>query len=146
MSCAGEVTNVTTIRSGGLMVECQRRQQSVILLSLKQIHNIEISSSHRTLNSSRGINRYRDDDLAELTDDEICHELSPKGVTHVDRFKSTRDGQVIKLDTLLYYFHLYLAPFACAFTTLESVHMFHIQYDALSVRSVDISKANAKGN
>ena len=100
-SCAGEVKNVTKLRSGGLMVECQRRQQSVSLLSLKQIHNIEISSSpHRILNCSRGIIRYRDDDLAELTDDEICHELSPKGVTHVKRFTSTRDGQVIKLNTL----------------------------------------------
>jgi hypothetical protein len=37
----------------------------VNLLSLKQIHNIEISSSpHRTLNSGRGINHYRDDDLS----------------------------------------------------------------------------------
>ena len=145
-SCAGEVKNVTKLRSGGLMIECQR-QQSVRLLSLKQIHNIEISSSpHIILNSSRGIIRYRDDDLSELTDDEICHELSPKGVTHVKRFTSTRNGQVIKLNTLLYYFHLYLVPFAWAFTALESVQMFHIQYDALSVRSLDISKANAKGN
>jgi len=66
------------MRLGGLMIECQRRQQSVNLLSLKQIHNIEISSSpHRILNSSRGIIRYRDDDLSELTDDEICHETAP---------------------------------------------------------------------
>ena len=66
------------MRLGGLMIECQRRQQSVNLLSLNQIHKIEISSSpHRILNSSRGIIRYRDDDLSELTDDEICHGLAP---------------------------------------------------------------------
>jgi len=86
-SCAGEVKNVTKMRSGGLMIECLRRQQSVNLLALKHIHNIEISSSpHRTLNSSRGIIRYRDDDLSELTDDEICHELTPHGVTQCEAY------------------------------------------------------------
>ena len=79
------------MRSGGLMIECLRRQQSVNLLALKHIHNIEISSSHRTLNSSRGIIPYRDDDLSELTD----------GVTHVKCFTSKRNGQVIKLNTFL---------------------------------------------
>ena len=36
-SCAGDVKNVTKLKSGGLMMECQRRQQSLNLLSLKQI-------------------------------------------------------------------------------------------------------------
>ena len=91
-SCAGEVKNVTKMRSCGLMIECQRGQQSVNLLALKQIHNIDISSSpHRTLNSSWGIIRYRDGDLSELTDDEIYHELVPQGVTHVKRFTSKRN-------------------------------------------------------
>lgn len=34
-SCAEEVKNVTNKRSGGLMIECQRRRQSVNLLSLE---------------------------------------------------------------------------------------------------------------
>ena len=47
------------------------------------IHNIDISSSaHRTLNSTRGIIHYRDDDLDELSDDD-------------------RNGQEIKLNTFL---------------------------------------------
>jgi hypothetical protein len=80
-NCAGEVKNVTKLKSGGLMIECQRKQQSLNLLSLKQIHNIAISSTpHRTLNISRGIIRYRDEDLDDLTDDEICAELAPQGV------------------------------------------------------------------
>jgi hypothetical protein len=33
-SCAGEVKNVTKLKSGGLMIECQRKQQSLNLLSL----------------------------------------------------------------------------------------------------------------
>ena len=64
--------NVTKLRSGALLIERHRKQHPLNLLSLPQIHNIEISSScHRTLNSSRGIIRYRDDDLYELTNDEI---------------------------------------------------------------------------
>jgi hypothetical protein len=52
-----------------------------------QIHNITISSTpHRTLNTSRGIIRYRDEDLDNLSDEEICNELAPQGVIHVKRF------------------------------------------------------------
>ena len=98
--CAGEIKNVTKLRSGALLIETHRKQQSLNLLSLRQIHNIEISSSpYRTLNSSRGIIRYRDDDLDELTDGEICYELVPQGITHVKRFLSKRNGEEIKLNT-----------------------------------------------
>jgi hypothetical protein len=48
-SCAGEVKNVTKLKSGGLMIGCQRKQQSLNLLSLKQIHNINISSTPSSL-------------------------------------------------------------------------------------------------
>jgi len=92
-SCAGEIKkNVTKLRSGALLIETHRKQQSLNLQSIWQIHNIEISSSpYRTLNSSRGIIRYREDDLDELTDDEICYELVPQGITHVKRFASKRN-------------------------------------------------------
>ena len=51
-SCA-DGKNVTKLKSGRLMIECQRRQQSLNMLSLKQIHSIAISSTlHRTLNTS----------------------------------------------------------------------------------------------
>jgi hypothetical protein len=52
---------------------------------------------NRDLNISRGIIRYRDEDLDDLTDDEICAELAPQGVTHVKRFISKRNGQQINL-------------------------------------------------
>ena len=44
-SCAGELKNVIKLKSGGLMIECQRKKQSLNLLSLKQIHNISIFST-----------------------------------------------------------------------------------------------------
>jgi hypothetical protein len=61
-----------------------RKQQSLNLLALKHVNDINISASpHRTLNSSRGIIRNRDDDLSELTDAEICKELEPQGIITV---------------------------------------------------------------
>jgi hypothetical protein len=84
-SSAGDVKNVTKWKSGGLMIECQRRQQSLNLLSLKQIHSIAISSTpHRTLNTSRGIIRYRGEDLDDLSDEEICEELATQGVIQIN--------------------------------------------------------------
>ena len=59
------------------MIECQRQQQSLKLLYLKKIHSIAISSTPRSiLNTIRGIIRYRDEDLDDLSDDEICGELA----------------------------------------------------------------------
>ena len=104
--CAGEVKNVTKLRSGSLMIECFRKQQSLNLLALKHVNDINISASpHRTLNSSRGIIRYRDDDLSELTDAEICKELEPQGIINVKRFISRKTGQEVKLNTFLITFN-----------------------------------------
>jgi hypothetical protein len=107
-SCAGDVKNVTKWKSGGLMIECQRRQQSLNLLSLKQIHSIAISSTpHRTLNTSRGIIRYRGEDLDDLSDEEICEELATQGVIQIKQFISKRNGQAVmlKLNTFLITFN-----------------------------------------
>ena len=95
--------NVTKLKSGGLMIECQRKQQSLNLLSLKQIHNINISSTpHRTLNTSREIIRYRDEDLDNLSDEEICNELAPQGVIHVKRFITNKgNNKITELRTIL---------------------------------------------
>ena len=115
-SCAGEVKNVTKLKSGGLMIECQRRKQSLNLLSLKQIHNIAISSTpHRILNTSRGVIRYRDEDLDDLSDEEICEELAPQGIIHVKRFIAKRNGQTVKLN-------YFLVTFNCP-TILSSIRM-----------------------
>ena len=54
---------------------------------------------------SRGIIRYRDDDLSELTDAEICRELEPQGIINVKRFISRKTGQEVKLNTLLITFN-----------------------------------------
>jgi len=99
--CSGEVKNVKKLRSGSLMIEFCGLQQSLNLLALKQINDISISASlHKTL-KSRGIMLYRDDDLSELTDAEICKELEPQGITHVKKVISRKIGQEVKLNTFL---------------------------------------------
>ena len=131
------------------MIECQRKQQSLNLLSLNKIHNITISSTpHRTLNTSRGIIRYRDEDLDNLSDEEICKELAPPGVIHVKRFITKRNGQLVKLNTFLITFNFpnIFSSIRMGLYNGKSVHMSRIQYDALSVRNSDMVRANVKGS
>ena len=109
--CAGNVKNVTKMRSGNLLIECSRKQQSLNLLALPKIGDVEIlASPHRSLNTSQGIIRYRDDDLSELTDEEICKELEPQGIPKVKRFISKKNGQEIKFNTFLLTFNSTTVP------------------------------------
>ena len=94
---AGEVKKVTKLRSGSLMVECSRPGQSKSLLSAEKILNIPISASpHKSLNSSQGIIRDRDRDLAEFSEEQILNELKDQGITAVKQFVKKREKQKIK--------------------------------------------------
>lgn len=104
-STVGEVRNVTKMKSGSLLVECYRQQQSINLLSATTILETEISATpHRTLNYSKGIIRDRDRTLIELPEEEICQELKPQGITNVKRFSIKKQGTIIKLNTYLFTF------------------------------------------
>ena len=94
--------NVTKMKSGSLLVECYRQQQSINLLSATTILETEISATpHRTLNYSKGIIRDRDRTLIELPEEEICQELKPQGITNVKIFSIKKQGTIIKLNTYL---------------------------------------------
>ena len=121
-SCARDVKNVTKLKYGGLKIECRRIQQSFNLLSLKQIHRKAMfSTPHKTLNTSRGIIRYRDEDLDDLSDEEICEELASQGTIYVKRFISKRNRHTAKLNTFLITFNF---P-----TILSSIRMglYHVK-------------------
>jgi hypothetical protein len=45
--CAGEVKNVTKLRSGSLMIECFWKQQSLNLLALKHVNDITAQNSQQ---------------------------------------------------------------------------------------------------
>ena len=105
-SIAGQVKQVKKLRSGDLLVECVRRQQAINLLTITSIGNISVAvSAHRSLNRCQGDIRDRDQDLAEVPEEEICQELSSQGVVAVKRFTSKRDGKVISLNTYLLKFN-----------------------------------------
>ncbi|XP_067676359.1 uncharacterized protein [Haliotis asinina] len=98
----GEVSNVTRLRSGSLLVECARRQQSLNLLSIKTFANVEVAVTvHRSLNSCRGIVRDRARCLSDMSEDEITTELKDQAVTAVKRFTIKKDGVIINTNTYL---------------------------------------------
>lgn len=55
------------------MIEWFRKQRHVNLLSLNSLYQV---SPQRTLNSIRRIIRYRDNDLSDIPDSEICKKLA----------------------------------------------------------------------
>ncbi|XP_071091449.1 uncharacterized protein [Haliotis cracherodii] len=98
----GEVKNVTRLRSGSLLVECLRRQQSLNLLSISTFANVEVAvSAHRTLNSCRGIIRDRARCLADMSEDEITAELDNQAVTAVKRFTVKKENSRQNTNTYL---------------------------------------------
>ncbi|XP_048251812.1 uncharacterized protein LOC125379948 [Haliotis rufescens] len=107
----GTVQNVTRLRSGSLLVECARRQQSQNLLQAHHFADTEIVVSvHKTLNSCRGIVRDYAKCLSDMSEDEIAAELKNQGVTSVKRF-SRKDGDTfIKTNTYLFTFALTKLP------------------------------------
>mgnify|MGYP003417406480 FL=1 len=59
-SAVGSV-KVTPMRSGSLLIESDRTVYSVLLLAIKEIAGIPVNvSSHKSLNSSRGVVRCRE--------------------------------------------------------------------------------------
>ncbi|XP_071114712.1 uncharacterized protein [Haliotis cracherodii] len=112
LGICGEVKNVTRLRSGSLLVECSRKQQSLNLLSITTFANIAVDvSPHKTLNSCRGIVRDRARCLSDMSEQEIADELKSQGVTGVKRFTmKSRDGNIIPSNTYLLTFTLSALP------------------------------------
>ena len=73
--------------------------------------DIPISAQpHKSLNSSQGIIRDSDRALAELSEQDICSELTSQGVTHVKRFTKKVDDRILKLNTYLITFNSSVVP------------------------------------
>ena len=101
----GEVKKVTKMRSGNIMVECSRPAQAKNLLSAEHILDTPISASpHKSLNSSQGISRDRDRDLAIFSEQEILTNLKDQGITAVKQFIKKRENK--KNKHLSYYIQL----------------------------------------
>ena len=107
----GDVKNVTRPRSGSLLVECVKRQQSLNLLGLQHFVNTRVVvSAHKTLNTCRGIVRDWSRFLSDMTEEDIVAELKDHGVTSVKRFTRKQDSNVFKTNTYLFTFGLTTLP------------------------------------
>jgi hypothetical protein len=86
--CAGEVKNVTKLRSGSLMIECFRKQQSLNLLALKHVNG-----SQRFLISVRIINR---DQFSTSNSSSIIFFLFLEDVGFWFWFRYNKEGSAIE--------------------------------------------------
>ena len=104
----GTTQQIRKLRSGALLVETKRKQQSVTLMMSKHLANIPIeASAHRTLNTCKGVIRDKQQDMKYMTEEEITKELSDQGVKEVSRFMLRKDGKQIATNT---YFVSFAAP------------------------------------
>ena len=70
--CAGEVKKVLKMKSGNLLIECFREQQSKNLMKMTKIGDQGVKPEpHMSLNYSQGIIRDRDRDLATMSEEDI---------------------------------------------------------------------------
>ena len=89
---AGTLKSIKRLRDGSFLVECGKRAQAQNLLRTNRFINRPVTS-HKTLNSSRGVIKCRD--LADMTEVEIRDELKDQGVVGVNRVTLKEEGKVI---------------------------------------------------
>ena len=103
-SIDGSPKTVKKLRSGQLLIECERKTHSDNLLKMSKIAGITVEvRAHPFLNSSKGIIKSRDLELC--TEEEIAEELKDQGVTSVYRIKIRKDKKIIETSTLILTFN-----------------------------------------
>ena len=89
----GTLTSVKTLRSGSILIHTTSKTYSNELLELTELAGVPVkASSHRSLNTSKGV--VRCGDLRMCSHDEILENLKPQGV--IDHYNITvrsDDGQ-----------------------------------------------------
>ena len=99
---AGEVKAVKNLRNGDILVHCALRSHALNLLKLKAFAGIPCKvSSHRSLNSSKGIIRDRERCIQSVTEETLTKEMADQGVIYVKRFTVSNTNT-------------YLMTFSCA--------------------------------
>ncbi|PVD18987.1 hypothetical protein C0Q70_21546 [Pomacea canaliculata] len=104
-------STIRRLRSGQFLVQCANQKASEALRRWdgKQFVDRPIKvTSHRSLNSSKGV--IRCPDLAGMTETDIRSELASQGVSAVQRVTLRRDGKSIPTNTLFLTFCLPKIP------------------------------------
>ncbi|MES9951107.1 MAG: hypothetical protein ABW118_19285 [Candidatus Thiodiazotropha sp.] len=97
---AGEPKSVKTLRSGDLLIECERESHIKNLLGTTTFFGIKCQVKlHATLNSSKGILRCQS--LKDSSDEHILEEMRDQRVVGVRRIKVRRDGELKPTNTFV---------------------------------------------
>ena len=76
----GTLKTIKRLQRGDILDETEKQSYNRMLLGLTQLAGVPVKvSSHRSLNTSRGVIRSRD--IADCNIEEIVEELQPQGVT-----------------------------------------------------------------
>ncbi len=101
---AGTLKSIKRLRDGSFLVECARKSQAMGLLKTTRFVDRPVRvSSHKALNSSRGVIRCRE--LSGMTEMEIKTELQEQGVVEVHRVTVKRDTEKVPTNTLFLTFN-----------------------------------------
>ena len=104
-SLIGTPKTVKKLKNQTLLVETTRKSQTQSLLKTTTFFNIKVSiSEHKTLNSSKGIIKYK------AFKEEILNYLKPQGVIAVKRFKIKIEYSLVETNTLLLTFNSATIP------------------------------------
>ena len=88
---AGDLKTVKRLQKGDILLEASTSVQSRCLSHLKDLGGCPVSvTPHRTLNSSKGVIRYRD--LVNCDKEEILSELCEQGVTDINNITVPNDS------------------------------------------------------
>ncbi|KAM7288070.1 hypothetical protein ISCGN_031759 [Ixodes scapularis] len=97
------------LHSGDLLVEVTTQEQSVAIQKMKSIVETSVTvTPHRTLNTVRGV--ISEEDLLDVSEDEILEGLRNSGVIAVKRIILRREGQEIPSKHLILSFERHCLP------------------------------------
>ena len=105
----GTPKSVKKLKSGCLLIECERKGQTDNIMKMKTFFDIPVTTfAHTTLNSSKGVMRCRD--LAGVVDADIIEGMKHEGVTAVRRIRIKRNGTLQDTNTFVLTFNKPTVP------------------------------------
>ena len=108
-SIVGHPKTIKKLKSGGLLLEVDRKQQVENLLKTTEIFDLKVKISlHHSLNSSKGV--IRCPELRPCSDKEIIDNLKEQGVTGVRNVSVLKNGVIKSTNTYILTFNTPILP------------------------------------
>ena len=101
MGLSGRSCTTKRMRNGNVLVECDTKLHSQMLLKSEKLVDRPIKVSiHKTLNSTKGVIRCRK--LRDVSEEEIKSELASQGVIEVYRVSRRKGPDRVPTDTFFF--------------------------------------------